>query len=249
MFVHFNFILLFILCAFFTTTIGAQVKETHQLIKEWVQTKQIISQEKNQWKTEKATLLDLDEALTKEIAELEEKLLQFEKENVGAAEQRANLTKRKESTQETSLRLEKKIDRVSNILPSPLLDRITVFLERIDSEKGKKLPLRNRLDALISLLQSVHLFHRAVHLERQEFTLDDGKSREFKVLYFGLGIAYFVNESGTVAGWGAASDNGWVWTRQDKLANEISYGVAILENRSLPRFLNLPIPVPASLEP
>jgi len=98
---------------------------------------------------------------------------------------------------------------------------------------------------LVALLQSIHLFHRAVHLERQEFSLDDGKSREFRVIYFGLGIAYFVNESGNVAGWGKPSEAGWSWTRQDELAKEIANGVSIMENRALPRFLELPISTPS----
>ena len=51
-------------------------------------------------------------------------------------------------------------------------------------------------------------------MERIEFTLDE-KSREFLVLYFGLGVAYFVNESGTVAGYGEPSEQGWKWTRMD----------------------------------
>ena len=97
----------------------------------------------------------------------------------------------------------------------------------------------------MALLQNIHLFHRNVHLERQEFSLNDGQSREFRVIYFGLGVAYFVNESGTVAGWGRPTEKGWKWTRQDELANEISIGVAIMSNRALPRFLELPLPLPA----
>jgi hypothetical protein len=97
-------------------------------------------------------------------------------------------------------------------------------------------------------LQSIHLFHRSVHVERQEFSLDDEKSREFRVLYFGLGVAYFVNDSGTVAGWGNPEKNGWQWTRQDELAKEITTGVSMMENRALPRFIKLPLPVPANIK-
>jgi hypothetical protein len=100
------------------------------------------------------------------------------------------------------------------------------------------------LDATIGLLQNIHFFHRSVHLERQEFSLDDGKSREFRVLYFGLGVAYFVNDSGTVAGWGKPLTTGWQWTRNDELAKEITTGVSMIENRTLPRFIQLPLPLP-----
>ena len=111
------------------------------------------------------------------------------------------------------------------------------------------LPLRQRLDTLLSLLQSISLFNRTVSLERQEFSLEDGISREFQVLYYGLGIAYFVNESGTVAGYGQPNSTGWNWKRQDSLAKEISTGVDMVNNRTMPRFLKLPFPRPEGTNP
>ena len=96
-------------------------------------------------------------------------------------------------------------------------------------------------------MQAIHLFHRSVTLERQEFTLDDEKSREFLVLYFGLGVAYFVNESGTVSGYGIPSSKGWLWNRKDEIASEVTTGVQMMNNRAMPRFLNLPFPSPGGL--
>ena len=245
----------FLICLFLPVFSYSQVKETHQFIQEWVQTSLLISEEESDWKTEKSTLIDLESALKKEISELEVKLEQFEKENIGAAQQRADLTKRKETVQNGSMRfyeemqrVEKEIKLIIPLLPTPLRDDTITFLEKLDSEQENKLPLRTRLDALVSLLQSIHLFHRAVHIERQEFSLDDGKSREFRVIYFGLGVAYFVNESGTVAGWGKPSSKGWLWTRQDELAKEITHGVAMMRNQTLPRFLELPIPPPTKID-
>jgi len=109
-------------------------------------------------------------------------------------------------------------------------------------------PLRQRVDALVSLLQAIQNFHRSVTLERQEFTLDDNLSREFQVMYFGLGTAYFVNESGTVAGYGQPGENGWKWKRSDPLAREISTGVDMLNNRAMPRFLELPFSAPPRID-
>ena len=45
----------------------ANVKETHKLIEEWVQTELLISKETSLWKSEKASLLDLEDALSREI--------------------------------------------------------------------------------------------------------------------------------------------------------------------------------------
>ena len=238
MFINFKFRIGSWISLLFPILIFGQVKETHQYIKEWIQTEQLISEEKNNWESENET-----------------KLEQFEKENVGAAKNRSDLSLRKEEAEETTKifykqikEVEKEIKNIFPILPSPLRDQTRAFLDKINGNKSDNLPLRNRLDEAISILRNIHSFHRSVHFERQEFSLDDGKSREFSVLYFGLGVAYFVNESGTVAGWGKPSLQGWLWTRQDTIAKEVSTGVAMIQNRTLPRFLKLPVPTPSYTE-
>jgi hypothetical protein len=211
----------------------ANVKETHKLIDEWVQTELLISEESSLWKSEKASLQDLDDALSREILELDKGLEAFESE---------------ESTKTLHAglqRLHNEIETIFKILPAPLRQRLSPFREKLSQgSKENKLPLRKRLELTVSLLQAIHIFNRTVTLERLEFTLDDNKSREFIVLYFGLGVAYFVNESGTVAGYGQPTKDGWKWIRMDELGSEISTGVDMMSNRALPRFLELPVPMP-----
>ena len=247
---HLNFLIILLTHLILPVIISAQVKETHQIIEEWIETKQLISEEKHLWKVEKAALIDLEDALNLEIGDLEKKLKQFKNENIGIAKQRIDLNRRQEKAQNSSAdfykgiqKVEKEIKGFLKLLPKPLKDRISVFYEKIDTAKTDSLPLKERLDSVIGLLQSVHIFHRSVHLVRQEFIFEDEKSREFLVIYFGLGAAYFVNESGNVAGWGKPTQDGWEWIRDDRLAKEISTGVAMIENRTLPRFLKLPVPL------
>ena len=73
----------------------AEIKETHAIIKEWVSTEQLISEEEKDWAMEKSVLLDLQQALGAEINELNTKLQETEEEAVGAAKQREDLTARK----------------------------------------------------------------------------------------------------------------------------------------------------------
>ena len=232
----------------------AEVKETHKIIGEWVATERLISKEESEWDIEKASLLDLKQALIAEIGELDGKLRETEEEAVGAAKQRLDLVARKDAAKRATVSLHQgldrtiaKLDRAFMLLPTPVADRLAPYRKKLIPRKGvPTAPLRQRVDALVSLLQAMQNFHRTVTLERQEFTLDDNQSREFQVMYFGLGTAYFVNESGTVAGFGQPGENGWEWTRSDGLAREISTGVDMLNNRAMPRFLELPVPAPAA---
>ena len=142
-------------------------------------------------------------------------------------------------------RLEAEIETIFKMLPAPFGTSLSPFREKLRNKgQENKIPLRKRLELTVSLLQAIHIFNRTVTLERLEFTLDDDKSREFSVLYFGLGVAYFVNESGTVAGYGQPTQDGWKWIRMDELGSEISTGIDMMNNRSLPRFLELPVPMP-----
>ena len=147
MFINFKFRIGSWISLLFPILIFGQVKETHQYIKEWIQTEQLISEEKNNWESEKATLLDLQDALIAEISELETKLEQFEKENVGAAKNRSDLSLRKEEAEETTKifykqikEVEKEIKNIFPILPSPLRDQTRAFLDKINGNKSDNLP-------------------------------------------------------------------------------------------------------------
>ncbi len=234
----------------------AEVKETHAIIGEWVATERLISEEESDWAVEKSSLLDLRQALVAEIEELNTKLKETEEEAVGAAKQREDLLSRKDEALQATRSLHQgldravtKLDQAFSLLPTPVADRLAPYRKKLVPGKGMPMPpLRQRVDALVSLLQAIQNFHRSVTLERQEFTLDDNLSREFQVMYFGLGTAYFVNESGTVAGYGQPGENGWKWTRSDPLAREISTGVDMLNNRTMPRFLELPVGAPPRID-
>jgi hypothetical protein len=232
--------------------VKAEIKETHAIIGDWVATERIISEEESDWNIEKSALLDLKQALNAELVELNAKLKKTEEDAVGAAKQREDLTARKDAALQATQSLHQGLDRAVArleqaffLLPTPVADRLAPYRKKLTHGKGMPTPpLRQRVDALVSLLQAIQNFHRSVTLERQEFTLDDNQSREFQVIYFGLGTAYFVNESGTVAGYGKPGDLGWEWTRSDLLAREISTGVDMLNNRAMPRFLELPVAAP-----
>ena len=234
-----------------SASLSAQIKDTHKIIEEWIETKLIISEETAKWESEKAALTDLQDALSQEIEQLDKSLEMFQKEETTIEEERSKLTARREAAQKSTRnifdeleKLRSEIDSIFKILPTPLGNKLITFREKLEDQD---LPLRKRLEIAVSILQSVHLFNRSVTMERIEFTLE-GKSREFMVIYFGLGAAYFVNESGTIAGYGKSNDEGWEWTRMDSLAPEVSNGVDLMKNRALPSFLELPLPAPERVE-
>ena len=226
------------------------VKETRKILEEWVDAEKLISEEDSGWKTDKAVLKDLAVALQAEIEQLDANLAKSEAEAVGVSRQRTELNERKLAAEKAAEELKAGLNQIErelllslNSFPTPMLNRLSSYKEKLtNADKRNALPLRDRLETCVTILQTAQLFHESVNLERQEFSLADGNSREFHVLYFGMSIAYFVNESGTVAGYGTPSQRGWQWKRKDELSEEIRRGVAIRNKRALPAFLRLPIP-------
>ncbi|MFL2938778.1 MAG: DUF3450 family protein [Opitutales bacterium] len=242
---------------FFISRIAAEIKETHKIIEEWIDVETLISEESSTWAIEQASLSDLLESLEKNELVLDEKLAISEEEESGAIQQRTELNERKEKAEkameslfENLEKTQSRLEDVRALLPSPLAERLSPFWDKLKTgPKTPRVTLRQRVETIVSLMQSIHIFHRSVLLERQEFTLNDGQSREFHVIYFGLGSAYFVNESGTVSGYGTPTSKGWAWTRMDEIAKEVTTGVQMLNNRTMPKFLQLPLPSPEKFVP
>jgi hypothetical protein len=245
-----RFTILALACACSFASGQTTVKETRKILEEWVDAEKLISEEDSGWKTDKAILKDLAVALRAEIGQLDANLAKSAEETVGASRQRTELNERKLAAEKATeelraglVQIERELLLSLDAFPTPMLNRLSSYKEKLtNADKRNALPLRDRLETCVAILQAAHLFHESVNLERQEFSLDDGKSREFHVLYFGMSIAYFVNESGTVAGYGIPSQRGWQWKQKDELSDEIRRGVAIRNKRALPAFLRLPIP-------
>ena len=245
-----RFTILALACACSFASAQTTVKETRKILEEWVDAEKLISEEDSGWKTDKAVLKDLAVALQAEIEQLDANLAKSAEEAVGASRQRTELNERKLAAEKAAVELKAGLVQIERELllsldafPTPMLNRLSSYKEKLtNADKRNALPLRDRLETCVTILQAAHLFNESVSLERQEFSLDDGKSREFHVLYFGMSVAYFVNESGTVAGYGIPSQRGWQWKQKDELSEEIRRGVAIRNKRALPAFLRLPIP-------
>ncbi|MBO94625.1 MAG: hypothetical protein CMI32_06985 [Opitutales bacterium] len=231
-------------------TTFAEVKETRQLISEWVQTERLISEEKAQWEADRELLGDLIATLKAENKALDENLAKSEAEMVDVSNQRAGLNERRAKAEEAAKVLDRKINELERraltllpAFPSPLRERVGRFAEAIESPKrSNQFSLRERLENAVAVLQAANLFHQAVSLEKQKFTIE-GKTREFQVLYYGFSVAYFVNDAATTAGYGMPGPSGWQWTQDDDLAAKVSQAVAIRNKRAMATFVELPLPM------
>ncbi len=228
---------------------SGEVKETRQLIQEWVETERILSEEKSKWDSDRAMLLELLASLKAESKALDEQLEKSDAEMAAVSKERADLNERKEQAKRTVKLMKEKIEELEETakslltaFPSPLKDRVSQFSDALqDQERLADLSLLKRLENAVTILQEANRFHHSINLERQRLKID-GKTREFHVLYYGFAAAYFVNESATKAGFGKPGSEGWQWQLDNELADEIRKAVAIRNKKAIASFVELPLP-------
>ena len=124
-----------------SASLSAQIKDTHKIIEEWIETKLIISEETAKWESEKAALTDLQDALSQEIEQLDKSLEMFQKEETTIEEERSKLTARREAAQKSTRnifdeleKLRSEIDSIFKILPTPLGNKLITFREKLEDQ-------------------------------------------------------------------------------------------------------------------
>ena len=188
------------------------------IFKEWITTERLISKESSNWEIEKTALKDLTELLDEEIETIDEKLNSVAKENSSGEEERIKLADQNEDLKsailpvsETLEKLEAKILSLAPRFPSPLQDDLRSFLNRIpkkDQKQTSSASVSQRLQAVVGALAKIDKFNSSIALDEKLLKVESGEIK-VSVLYFGLGIAYFSDETGTKAGYLLPSDYGW----------------------------------------
>lgn len=229
--------------------LGTPLEDSRQALQDWVQTRQLISQEKHEWVQGRELLKGRVDLVQREIQTIQERTQEAQDSMDGASKQREELVLENETLKVSSeafltdvKRLEARMRGLLGRLPQPLVERVSSLSQRIPAEGAEtKLGLSDRYLNIVGILNEVDRFHREVTLTSEVHELPGGKTAEVAVMYVGLGQAYYVTNGGDHAGIGTASSEGWVWTPADKFAKEISKAIAILKNEEIAQFVCLPV--------
>lgn len=246
-----NRILFFSACGSTTLGLSAQsdVLASQNTLVKWIETEKVISSERNEWAVEKAVVTSSIEFMQGEITRLEE-VIKASKETASAGERkRAELQAEQERLQAVSDALadvvggyETSIQKLAKGWPDAFLSMIRVPLDRIpEADEAGKAALTMRLQNVIVILSQYDKFNSVVTKDKgvQEI---EGTSREVTTLYYGSAFAYFVDGSGSYAGYGfpKTSGDGWDWVVDPSLSATISELVAVLDQTTEAKFLALP---------
>lgn len=227
-------------------------------VSQWVETMSRIQQEENDWKRDKEVLANYKEGLEKEIEDLKERIASAEtrkqgadKESLDKVAERDSLVAARDELATTVRRLEEQIVTKLPLLPAPLAaePKIAQAIEELNLSLALPADKRDtkvskRLLNLITLVSETEKFQQTVHIRPELHKDRAGREYNMQVIYFGLAMAYAVNDDGSLALSGKPTDKGWVFEETPQLAPIIGDLIAATTGNKDAAFIQLPFSKP-----
>jgi hypothetical protein len=232
--------------------------EIRQSVREWIDTMREIQSEEDAWEKDNEVLKGYKEGLEKEIEDLKEQIERAKVRKEGGDKQSIDKLTERDRYAEAQDELAKQVRVLEQgladmlpVFPEPLRQQAKVAVAIETLQRGLQLPpekqnedVSKRLFNALELLAEAEKFQQQVHLNNE--LRKDSQGREFKVqvVYFGLAMAYGVNEDGSFAVAGRAAADGWKFTERPDLAKQIQQLVASANTPKDATFTRLPLVQP-----
>ncbi len=228
------------------------VDQTRLILQKWVETRKLISAERRDLAMSKETLNDRIELVKREIqtlrgkiAEAERNITETDKKRRDLVEENQTLKEASASLDDTVVALEAGVRDLLSRLPDGItgIDQLKLRVPSADKPNDTKLSLGDRFLTVVGILNAVNKFNREVSMTSELRQLPDGGKAEVTTLYVGIGRAFYVSNSGEVAGYGTVGPDGWHWTPANEIAPQVAQVIAILENEQVASFVQLPVEI------
>ncbi|CAI8320322.1 MAG: Uncharacterised protein [Opitutia bacterium UBA7350] len=224
------------------------INTTRDVLYQWVETKQIFSEETSDWQLEKSILQDTEVLLSKELARMNAAIDDLEASATAADADRTTLTEEKEKQIAASAvvkanigALEEKVKAIVKTLPGPLVDKIKPLIRRLPNDStNTKLSLGERVQNVVGILSQADKFNSTITLSNESREISDDKVVQVTTLYWGLAEAYFVDNSGSYAGVGKPGTDAWEWTQMNEVGPAIKQLLDIYEGTGEIQFVKIP---------
>jgi hypothetical protein len=231
---------------------GAEIfTKARSALQQWVETRQIIAEEKTTWLANEKTLTESIAFMTTEIQSIEKAILDAQAD-IDTQDDTQKKLKDDIAESEEAIAIieaavpvfEKKLLELSSIFPAVFLETVATQMRRIPDpsiDREFDIPVEERIQNVISILKNIEYFHRNVTLS-SELREADGEIVEVKTIYIGFGQAYFADEALTTAGYGfPVIGKGWEWIERPEIAEAVNDAILVTDNRLPAVFVNVPV--------
>lgn len=216
--------------------------QARAMVGEWVQLEKLISEEQNNWERQQAAMRDLIELYETEIELINEELEaagdsthELDDKAEKLKEQTTTYRKQREVIELECLNQSKRFVALSSSFPQPLQEQIKREISIIEDSEST---LRERSIALLDALKAAGQFNRTMTYTDLEQVVE-GAERQLRVLYLGLGQAFYV--SGDNAGIGKPVNGSWQWQEIPNSKASIVKAIAVYQKTARPELIKLPL--------
>lgn len=235
---------------FLTAATGstAGLQATRDTLDKWVETRQLISKEKNDWLLEESILNDTRSLLKNELHRLKEAISELEASASAADQDREKLAQEKTDLSAASeviagnlAQLEIQLKQIIKTLPEPLLKKIKPLVRRLpDNPSDAQISIGERVQNIVGILSQADKFNTTLTITSESREIQEGKFIQVSTLYWGLAMAYYVDDSGDYAGIGLTGPDGWQWPEIEDAGDSIKKLFEIYEGTAEIQFVDVP---------
>lgn len=229
---------------------AADLDLTKETLSKWVETRKLISEEKEKWELEREMLGDRIDLVRTEHDDLSRKIHETQSLITDADKKREDLVKENDELKNASATL---VNRIFSLergvlsllpgLPVPVQDRIKPLSQRIPQTEETDLSLSERYQNVVGIINELNKGANEITVVSEVRELPDGSTAEVQTLYLGYACAYYCSNKGDIAGVGHPTPNGWKWEPDNSIAQQVADSISILKNEKVAEFVPLPISI------
>lgn len=227
------------------------LEDTTNTLEQWVETERLLSEAQAEWETEKASMENLISIYTEEIASLTGIIEAAEKDTSAAEARRSALLEQDAAVKgieadlvRAIIEVEKNLKSLQAILPPPLLEELgPTFKTLPEDPENSKLAVGQRIQPVAAILTQVQKFNQTVNLFEGFREFEEGSTVQTEMVYFGLGVAFYVDQANEHAGVAFPGPDGWQWTDDNSLAATVRSFIDIYKGTQQARYIEIPVNV------
>lgn len=227
-----------------------ELEETKETLSKWVETRKLISEEKQQWVLEREILGDRIDLVRNERDTLTSKINETQSLITDADKKREDLVSEKDALKNASATLvnriytlEQEVLALLPTLPEPVRERIKPLSQRLPKTEETELSLSERYQNVIGIINELNKGAGEITVVSEVKKLSDGSTAEVQTLYIGYAVGYSCNNNGDAAFVGTPGADGWTWVQDNSIAQNVADSISILKNEKVAAFVEMPVSV------
>ena len=227
------------------------LEDTTTALEKWVETERMISSAEAEWATEKSSIENLLSIYTEEIETLTRIIEAAENDTSAAEKRRSELLEQDGEVKALESRLvealveaEISIKTLEALLPPPLQEELQPLFKSLPEDpKASKLAIGQRIQPIVAILTQVQKFNQVVTLVEGFREFEAGSTVQTEIVYFGLGIGFYVDQANEHAGVGQPGAEGWQWKDDDALAETVRSFIDICRGTKQAHYVEVPVSI------